>query len=159
MEEDEPPDEPFERYAALVLELCAALGIPDPNAVLRSRRLEFAGFDVLLDYFPDDPAAMYMLFDYGAATAGRSLPVFRLMLESNLLIYAQDQAQLGLDPDTGNVLLIVRIPLDGEVTGEWLFDTVDHYAEHGKYWRENLIRSPDEIFEGLGQGQYTWIRA
>lgn len=148
-----------ERYTQLVGQLCEAIGLPDVAAVLASRRIEVEGFDVLLDHLDADPDAMYLQFDYGTVTGGRTLRVFRLMLESNLLVYAQDQAQLGLHPDTGGAMLIVRVPMTEEIDGPWLVDTLVHYAEHGRYWRDNMQQSPDEMFEGLSAGQYQWLRA
>ncbi|AKJ27811.1 CesT family type III secretion system chaperone [Caldimonas brevitalea] len=147
-----------ERYAELLQELCLVTGLGDPETVLQTRTLEVEGFTVVLDHVENDPDAMYLQFDFGTVTAGRTLVVFRLMLESNLLVYAQDQAQLGLNPDTGNVLLIVRVPLSYEIDGSWLAELLVHYTEHGRYWRDHLLKSSDEMFEGLGAGQYMWIR-
>jgi hypothetical protein len=147
-----------ERYEAIVEHLCEVIGLPDTAEVLQRRRLEIEGFDVRLDHVADDPDAMYVQFDYGIATAGRTLRVFRLMLESNLLVYAMDQAQLGLDPDTGTALLILRAPLADDIDGEWLADTLVHYAEHGRYWRDALLQSPDDMINGIASGDFAWIQ-
>jgi hypothetical protein len=81
------------------------------------------------------------------------------MLESNLLVYAQDQAQLAVNPDTGGVLLILRVPMSDDVDGAWLADTLTHYAEHGRYWRDHMGRALDDMFEGIAGGEFTWLRA
>lgn len=146
------------RYQQLVVELCAALEIPDAGVVLRERRLRFLEFDVVVDHVLNDPQALYIQFDYGGTTAGRTLSVFRLMLESNLLIYAQDQAQLGLDPDTGNSQLIVRVPMSEDIDGVWLAETLHHYADHGRYWRDHLLQAPDALFEAISHGDYLWLK-
>lgn len=146
-------------FAELVEQLCEVIGLHDPAAVLERRVVEVEGFTVVLDHVENDPDAMYLQFDFGIATAGRTLRVFRLMLESNLLIYAQDQAQLGLDPETGAVLLIMRVPFSGDLNGEWLAETLSHYAEHGRYWRNNMLQACDEEFDGIAQGQFFWIKA
>ena len=159
---DEAPAEPdpeHERYVGLVRALCVELDLPDADAVLASRRVELEGFGVVLDHVANDPAAMYLQFDYGITTAGRTLSIFRLMLESNLLVYAQDQAQLGLDPDTGSTQLIVRIAMTEDIDGPWLMDTLTHYAEHGRYWRDHLLQAPDEMYEAISAGDYLWLRA
>jgi Tir chaperone protein (CesT) family len=149
----------FERYQELVTELCTTTELGDPTVVLETKTLEVEGFTVLLDHFEDDANAMYMQFDYGIVTAGRTLRIFRMMLESNLLVYAQDQAQLGLNPDTGGVLLILRIPMGEDITGTWFADTLVHYAEHGRYWRDNMSTSIDDMFEGIASGEFAWLRA
>ncbi|ALX16811.1 molecular chaperone Tir [Burkholderia cepacia JBK9] len=146
-------------YTALVGELCAAVGLPDVDHILQTRTIEVEGFDVRLDYFDNDPGALYVNFHYGTVTAGRTLTIFRLMLEANLLIYAQDQAQLGMDSDTGGIVLIVRVPFADDVTGETLADLLSHYAEHGRYWRQNIIESNDDMFEGIATGEFIWLRA
>jgi Tir chaperone protein (CesT) family len=149
----------YERYTDLVEQLCGAIGLPDPAAVLERRVVEVEGFSVVLDHVETDPRAMYLQFDFGIATTGRTLRIFRLMLESNLLIYAQDQAQLGLDPESGAVLLIMRVPFSNDLNGEWLAETLSHYAEHGRYWRTNMLEASDDEFDGIAQGNFAWIRA
>lgn len=149
----------IELYTALVGELCAAVGLPDVDHILQTRSIEVEGFDVRLDYFDNDPGALYVNFHYGTVTAGRTLTIFRLMLEANLLIYAQDQAQLGMDSDTGGIVLIVRVPFADDVTGDTLADLLSHYAEHGRYWRQNIIESNDDMFEGIATGEFIWLRA
>ncbi|CAB3772853.1 CesT family type III secretion system chaperone [Paraburkholderia humisilvae] len=148
-----------ERYTMLVEELCDAVGLADVGHVLDTRRIEVDGFDVQLDYFENDLDAIYANFDFGTMTAGRTLVIFRLMLEANLLIYAQDQAQLGLNGDTGGMVLVLRIPFDSGINGYALADLLVHYAGHGRYWRQNILESNDEMFEGIASGAYHWLRA
>ncbi|KER67584.1 molecular chaperone Tir [Burkholderia cepacia] len=149
----------IELYAEVVRDVCGVVGLPDAEHVLRTRTIEVEGFEVQLDHFENDPQAMYVNFHYGTVTAGRTLVVFRLMLEANLVIYAQDQAQLGIDTDTGGIVLIVRLPLEHDVDGQVVADLLSHYAEHGRYWRSNIIESSDEMFEGIVAGDYFWLRA
>jgi hypothetical protein len=148
-----------ERYVELLHDLCAVVGVGDAQSVVNARSIEVEGFDVRLDHFEQDLSAMYCNFHYGAVTAGRTLVVFRLMLEANLLIYAQDQAQLGMDTDTGGIVLILRVPMTADVDGAFLADLLAHYAEHGRYWRKNILESTDEMFEGVATGEYMWLRA
>jgi hypothetical protein len=149
-----------ERFAELVDQLCEVIGLPDATeAVLDRRVVEVEGFSVILDHVEADPGAIYLQFDFGVAMAGRTLRLFRLMLESNLLVYAQDQAQLGLDPDTGGVLLIVRVPMADDIDGQWLAETLTHYTEHGRYWRDHMLQAPDDLLEGMSNGDFTWMRA
>jgi hypothetical protein len=149
----------YERFTQLVEELCGAVGLPDAQAVLERRSMEVEGFNVMLEHVEHDADAMYLQFDYGITTVGRTLRLFRLMLESNLLVYAQDQAQLGLNPDTGGALLIVRVPMADDIDGNWLAETMVHYAEHGRYWRDQMSTATEEAFEGIAAGDYTWLRA
>ena len=126
---------------------------------LRRGKLQAGGFDVAVDFFEQDPYAIYLNFEYGMVSAGRTLRILRLLLEANLTIYAQDQAQLGLDPDTGGIILLIRLPLTDEVDGQYLGELLDHYVEHGRYWQNNIIQSSDEMFDQIASGSYTWIRA
>jgi hypothetical protein len=149
----------YERYTQLVTELCGVVNLPNAQAVIERGSMEIEGFEVLLSHFENDVGAMYLNFNFGVVTAGRTLRVFRLLLEANLSIYAQDQAQVGLNPDTGAVLLIVRVPMTDEIDGAWLADTFNHYVEHGQYWRDSIITATDEMFEGVCAGDYMWLRA
>jgi hypothetical protein len=147
-----------DRYCELVRGLCEVVGLPDADGAISRGAVEVDGFEVALGYFDSDPEAVYLNFNFGVVSSGRSLRVFRLMLEANLTIYAQDQAQLGLDTDSGSVLLIVRVPMVDSVDGTYLADTLNHYAEHGRYWRDNILLAEDEMFESLSSGDYTWLR-
>ncbi|PPT92360.1 4-hydroxyphenylacetate 3-monooxygenase [Xanthomonas theicola] len=125
---------------------------------------ESGGFQITLRY-PDqaklaqpDPA-MYMLVGFGMLPPGRTLQVFRLMLEANLSVYAQDQAQLGLEPLNGEAILIARVALDADVHGHWLAQLVLHYVQHGRYWRDTILACTDEMYAALCSGDYLWIRA
>jgi hypothetical protein len=148
-----------ERFQALVRDLCRHIDLPDPEDVLRRGTIEVEGFEVNLANFSNDPGAMYLNFHYGIVTAGRTLRVFRLLLEANLSVYAQDQAQLGLHADTGGIVLIVRVPLGDTIDAPWLAETLTHYAEHGRYWRDNIANATEEMFLGICAGDYFWIRA
>jgi len=149
----------YQRYSELVTSLCEVVGLPSPQDVLARGCVEIEGFEIQLTHSEADPDAMYLNFHFGIVTAGRTMRVFRLLLEANVQIYAQDQAQMGLNPDTDGVLLICRIPITDEVDGNWLADTFNHYVEHGKYWRDSIVTATDEMFEGVCSGQYLWLRA
>lgn len=147
-----------ERYTTVVKELCASMGIPDVATVLEQRVLEVEGFDVLIDHVEADPNALYLNFNYGIVSSGRTLKVFRLLLEANLLVYAQDQAQLGMDADTGGIVMIVRVEFGDDIGADWLTSLLAHYAEHGRYWRDNIFQVDDEMFEQVANGSYLWMK-
>ncbi|WP_174989104.1 CesT family type III secretion system chaperone [Burkholderia lata] len=142
----------------LIRDLCSTVGLGDSDHVLKTKAIEVEGFDVLFDHLDSDANAIYLNFHFGTVTAGRTLTIFRLMLEANLIIYAQDQAQLGIDIDTGGIVLIVRVPMTTDLNGTILADLLSHYAEHGRYWRQNIIESTDEMFKGIMTGDHLWLR-
>jgi hypothetical protein len=147
------------RYLELIAQFCAVVGLHDVEYVQKTGSVEVEGFEVRIECVERDQDAVYVNFQFGTVTAGRTLQVFRLMLEANLLIYAQDQAQLGIDADTGSVVLILRLPFDPDFSGANLADLLVHYADHGRYWRQNIIESTDEMFEGIASGEFFWLRA
>ncbi|CAJ0822150.1 molecular chaperone Tir [Ralstonia sp. 22086] len=149
----------IERRDSLIRDMCMHLQIPDADAIIAAGRLTVEGFEVIIDAVEEDIDAFYLNFDYGIVTGGRTLRVFRLMLEANVTIYAQDHAQLGLDGDTGGIILIVRVAYDPDIDGEQLAELLGHYAEHGRYWRDNILQTTDDMFENLANGTYVWIRA
>ncbi|RFP09356.1 MULTISPECIES: molecular chaperone Tir [unclassified Duganella] len=149
----------YQRFSDLIHDLCRQMAIPDPEQVLQTGMLEVEGFDVMLDHLEQDPEAAYLNFCYGIVTSGRSLKVYRLLLEANLVIYAQDQAQLGMEEDTGSVVMIVRVPFGADVDGAWLVDLLAHYAQHGRYWRDNIFQTNDQMYDNIADGSYLWIRA
>lgn len=149
----------IERRDSFIRDMCVHLQIPDADAIIAAGRLTVEGFEVIIDAVEEDLDAFYLNFDYGIVTGGRTLRVFRLMLEANVTIYAQDHAQLGLDGDTGGIILIVRVAYDPDIDGEQLAELLGHYAEHGRYWRDNILQTTDDMFENLANGTYVWIRA
>jgi hypothetical protein len=151
-------DDGLQIFEDLLRDLCSVVGLPDPESMIERRQIQVEGFDVMLDYLEDDGDAFYLYFQFGIVTAGRTLAIYRLMLESNLLIYAQDQAQFGMDSDTGGIVLLVRIALSEQITGEWLANLMIDYAEHGRYWRDQIVQAPDEMYDGLSNGDYTWLK-
>lgn len=149
----------LERRNELIRELCELRGIGDAQRVIDSGVVSIDDFDIAIDYFDEDPGAIYVNFQFGVVSGGRTLRVFRLLLEANLSVYAQDQAQLGLEAETGGVVLIVRGMLDDNANGPWLLDMIEHYVEHARYWRGNILLADDEMFRHLSDGSYVWIRA
>lgn len=147
------------QFETVLRDVAVCIDLPAPDQLLTTRALDIEGFEVRFEYFEADPDAIYMNFYYGTVSAGRTLIIFRLMLEANLLIYAQDQAQLGLDAETGGMVLILRLGLTPDLTGELIVEIMQHYAEHGRYWRKNIIESTDEMFAGIMSGDYKWLRA
>jgi hypothetical protein len=138
--------------------IAAEVGLGDPTPVLESRSIEVLGFECAFEIPESDSNALYLLFNFGISTAGRTLRLFTAMLEANLTTYAQDQAQLGIDAETGAAMLIVRIPDVAGIDIRWLTDTLEHYATHGQYWRDTIFQATDEMFEGISRGDYEWIR-
>jgi hypothetical protein len=149
----------LDRRNELIRALCDLRSIGDAGQVIENGVVCIDDFDIAIDYFDEDPAAVYVNFQFGIVTGGRTLRVFRLLLEANLSVYAQDQAQLGVEAETGGVVLVVRGILDDNSDGQWLVDMIEHYVEHGRYWRENILLSDDEMFRHLSDGAYVWIRA
>jgi Tir chaperone protein (CesT) family len=144
---------------ALLEAVAAEIGMADAAPIVAARSIEVQGFECSFEVPESDGDALYLLFDFGITTAGRTLRLYTAMLEANLTTYAQDQAQLGIDAGTGVVILIVRIPGLLSIDATWLADTLIHYAEHGLYWRDTIFQSSDEMFEGVSRGDFEWIRA
>lgn len=143
----------------LLANLCECVGLVDALTVIERRMLQVMGMEVGFEVLSDDPDHFQIQFRFGAIASGRALRVFRLMLEANLLVYAKDNAHFALDPDTGESVLLLRVAFGGATTGQWLADTLSHYAEHGLYWKNNILSCEDEQFNGVASGDYQWLRA
>lgn len=148
-----------ERYQGLVQALCKEVGIADAQTAIDRGVIEVGGYEVLVTHMASDEQAMYLNFNFGIASAGRTLRLFHFMLQSNTTIYAQDQAQLGVNPDTGGLLLIVRVPMTDELDGPALAETLVHYSEHGRYWRDTMYSTADEMYDGMPHTHFIWMRA
>jgi hypothetical protein len=143
----------------LLSDFCQCVGLADASTVIGRRMVQVKGMEVGFEALSDDPDHFQIQFRFGAMAAGRALRVFRLMLEANLLVYAKDNAHFALDPDTGESVLLLRATFGVTSTGQWLADTLAHYAEHGLYWKNNILSCQDEQFNGVASGEYQWLRA
>lgn len=148
----------MESLTHLLRDLCQCVGLPDPETVIARRMVQVRGMEVGFEVFDDAPDHFQIHFRFGAIAAGRALRVFSLMLEANLLVYAKDNAHFALDPDTAESLLLMRVAFSESTTGKWLADTLMHYAEHCKYWKNNILSCEDEQFNGVASGEYQWLR-
>jgi len=146
-----------QRFVELLYLLSTTVNV-DPMQAAQRMAVEVDGFVVQTRYFDNDPDAMYLNFELGPVATIRRIRVYQLMLEANLTLYAQDQSQLGLDPATGAVVLCVRVPMTNEIDGAWMTETCAHYSEHSRYWRDNLSNATDDMFNGLAEGRYMWVR-
>ena len=149
----------LERRNQLIHEMCDLRGLGNAEDVIERGVVSIDDFDIAVDFYEEDPAAIYVNFQFGIVSGGRTLRVFRLLLEANLSVYAQDQAQLGVEAETGGVVLVVRGVLEASSDGQWLLEMIEHYVEHGRYWRENILLADDEMFRHLADGNYVWMRA
>ncbi len=147
-----------ERFQELVVALCETVALSDPQEALERGAVEVDGFLVHLLHNEEDDEALYMNFDLGPVATIRKLRVYQLMLESNLTLYAQDQAQMGIDGETSSAIISVRVPMTEEIDGQWMAGTCTHYTEHCRYWRDNLASASDDMFNGLAEGNYMWMK-
>jgi hypothetical protein len=149
----------MDTLADLLTDFCESVGLVDVTTVVERRMVQVKGMEVGFESLSDDPEHFQIQFRFGAIPSGRSLRVFRLMLEANLLVYAKDNAHFALDPDTGESVLLLRAAFGVTAKGQWLADTLAHYAEHGTYWKNNILSCADEQFNGVASGGYQWLRA
>jgi hypothetical protein len=144
------------RLQDLLKDFCETVGLY-PVEILRRRQVQVKGVEVRFAQYTDDEDHFYVNFDFGAIAAGRTLRVFRLMLEANAMIYAKETAVLGMDTETGCVILTLRSAFG--VTGQWLADNLSYFADHAVYWQKNILDCPDERFTGVSSGLYKWMQA
>ncbi|WPB57937.1 CesT family type III secretion system chaperone [Xylophilus sp. GOD-11R] len=147
-----------DKLTDLLREFCDTVGLYPPE-ILRRKQVQVKGMEVNFTRPAAGAEHFFFSYQFGAIAAGRTLKVFRLMLEANILVYAKDDAVIGMDPDTGGVVLSVRGTFGPGATGRWLADTLAHFAEHAIYWRKNILDCIDEMFNGISSGKYQWMRA
>lgn len=148
----------IDKLNQLLTDFCETVGLYPPEIVRRAQ-VQVKGMDVVFRCNEGDDDHFYFSYQFGAIAAGRTLKVFRLMLEANVLVYAKDHAVLGMDPDTGGVVLSIRGVFGAQASGRWLADTLAHFAEHAIYWKNNILECIDEMFNGISSGQFQWMRA
>lgn len=131
-------------YDDLMIAFAQHVGL-DPEIFGRTQELLIDDVTVGLMYEGDEDMGDLLYFtQLGAPAEHRRADVHRVMLEANNLWVGTGGATLGIQPETGNVVLAGRQPVEG-VTAEGLALLMDAFADTAAYWRR-VIR--DEVAEG-----------
>lgn len=138
-----------EHYVQLLSGLANYLGLPSPEDFLASEELVINGQSIAFVFEPLDPnepeAGDLLLFAVlGAPAADRQANVHRLLLEANNLWSGTSGATLGLQQDTGNVVMATRLPLEG-LLPEQLAGILETFLDTALFWKATVAGEQAEV--------------
>lgn len=135
-----------EQYLQLLSGLANYLGLPSPEDFLASEELVINGQNIGFVFEPLDPnepeAGDVLLFAVlGAPPAHRQSDIYRLLLEANNLWSGTSGATLGLQQDTGNVVMATRLPVEG-LLAEQLAGILETFLDTALFWKATVAGEP-----------------
>lgn len=121
-------------YEDLLSAFAARVGL-DPRAFLKTQELVIEGLHIGLTYAGQGGAGDLLYFaNLGAPAAGREAVVYKALLQANHMWAGTGGATLGVQMDTGNVVLAGQLDFR-ELGPEGLAGLLDAFAETAIFWR------------------------
>ncbi|MES2634748.1 MAG: CesT family type III secretion system chaperone [Pseudomonadota bacterium] len=131
-----------ESYDELIRAFAAHIGL-DGELLAKTQEVMIDGLSVGLACEGMEGAFDLLYFvDLGAPPAERAPAVYRTLLQANNLWAGTGGATLGLQADTGAVILAGRIDL-ASVTPEGLAAMLDGFTDTGQFWK-NVVAGQTE---------------
>lgn len=123
-----------EAYEKLLRGLADHLGL-DGDLLARTQELVIDDLSVGLAYEGLEGFGDVLYFvNLGATQPGCSPEVYRTLLQANNMWAGTGGATLGLQSDTGNVILAGRVDLS-TITPEGLAAMLDGFSDTGQFWK------------------------
>jgi len=143
------------RYDELLTGLARHLGLPDPDSLLRTQELVVDGQRLGFAFEPLDAnepetGDLVCFAVLGKPQAAVEARVHRLLLEGNNLWAGTGGATLGVQRDSGAVVLAVRMPVEA-LSAESLADDLDGFLAVAGFWRAVVADEIDGLHAPAGQ--------
>jgi len=126
-------------YEKLIRSLCEISGIKDPSSIVDGGPV--AVNDVIFSLHPGvemNEGALLVYCDFGEIYKGREEEVSRILLETNLLMYAANGPIYAISPLSGRVIYQHRYAI-GSLTGKILKEELTFLATKAKQWRKTQL--------------------
>lgn len=125
-------------YREIIRELASIVGLADHfEKIYESGNLTFKDVGLTIFFNEQAGSSVNVYVDFGAHPEGKSLAVFRRLLEINLLVSSPGSPRLGLDPQTGRVIFVYAHALEG-LTAQRLLGSIDVAVGQAAAWRETF---------------------
>ena len=143
------------RYDGLVRAMARCLG-EDPEAVVRDEGLLLDGFIIALAYEgTPDVGDIAFVTELGVPAPSREQEVCRAMLAANNLWVGTGGTTLGIQAETGCVVLCGRFPVE-RLDGDLLAAMLRHFAYIARIWQMYVT---DSIPTGVPVAPWGVLRA
>ncbi|WP_395689483.1 CesT family type III secretion system chaperone [Caenimonas koreensis] len=153
----EPPLPPLEdAYRSLMEDFAQLVGLRSrPGSLHHTGNFKFNGVALTIALDSREGQLVQVFIDFGACPTDKALPVYKRLLEVNLLLGAQGSPRLALDPVTDRVVFTYSSALHG-LTAQALLAGIEQVAGQASEWRESFFI--DETPPARAQGGMFGMR-
>lgn len=131
-------------YNDLLRDFANHVGV-DPEVFGKTQEIVVDGIAVGLDFEGTDDFADVLYFcNVGAPSDARQAEVYKVLLQANNLWAGTGGATIGVQQDTGNVVIAGRMDLEG-LSPEGLAALVDAFVDTASFWKKFIA---DELPRG-----------
>lgn len=135
----------YEKYCDVIDQLCEKLGIEDPQTQYELCNMQIDGTGFSLTYTDQEPNDLVAICNFGEVPENQSAAILRRVLEMNMFLSNSKAPRLAINPDTGHVLMIAKIPLE-DLSLKFLIEQLGSYADLAEEWRTT------HYLDNTGQG-------
>lgn len=131
-----------QQFEALVRAFCEAEQFAWPDILIDGEPVELEGVEFSFLY--DDefaPDAMHLRVVFGPAPLKDETAIFQMLLNENHIGYLGEGPGFCVSPSTGNVLYMLKLPLD-QTTPELLAATLVYFTEKVAEWQRTYFLPP-----------------
>ncbi len=142
-------------YTDLIKSFANHVGL-DAEALAKTEEIVIDGLKVGLQYEGDEDMGDIVYFaNLGAPADHRIAEVYKTLLHANNLWAGTGGATLGLQPETGSIILAGRIDFNG-VSAASLAMLLDAYADTALHWKKYIA---DQLEEHAEMPSPAFLRA
>ena len=128
----------YQKYCDLIDEFYFQTEIDDVPNRYENTNFNLLEIPVTLAYGGEDTDNLLLFCEFGELPEEGQDKALRKILECNMELFAQNAGQFSINPETGQVLLMVRLPLD-EIEKETFVGILMMYASMAKEWRQTYF--------------------
>jgi hypothetical protein len=128
----------YQKYCEVIDQVCSELGISDSKSMYEVCNFRFEDNEFSLAHTMEDEGVINIFCDYGYVPSDSAARILRRVLETNMLAYNSKAPRLAANPDTGRVIMIANVSLEGLAIDPFL-DLLSVYGVNAKIWRDTYF--------------------
>lgn len=135
-------------FRMLCHEASRILQLSEPDAMHDHRRIELLGVDIAVFYDEELVSdRIFCYFDLGPMLDGEVPQVLANLMTLNFLVGARSDGVFGIDPSSGNALMIVHVLLSDALTPDVLAQSLMLHAARAASVRRSVVERTPEDFD------------
>jgi hypothetical protein len=108
-------------YQNLIRELCAAVKLPDADAIVNSAAFQVDGICVSLRYDKGAPGIMLVYTEFGPVPEKDNGAIYHQLLQENFTVAIGSTGSFSMAPKNKNIVYILALDLHNTTVGDLVF--------------------------------------